>query len=362
MKKTKILHQVLDPSGSGGVSAEYRALSQSSLTEKYEFIPMILTDYHAGISLSDIRFYYRHIKEASPDIVHIRGAAVDGLNAVLAAKLARRGRILVTVHGMYSDLIYISPVKRWISRNVIERLIYSLADGISCVCEAAQNREYFDPLRRKMLPYVYNRMPSFDPSLREGYRRAVREKYDIPEDALTGLYVGRITREKGLDVLTEALRTQAARLPEGFVMMIVGDGDYLEAMKESAKELPVRMVFAGEQSDVEQYYDAADFFIQPSLHENHSIALLEACAARLPCIASDCGGNAEIVTPGVTGIIVPAADTDALGEAVVKMCGKAARDEFCGNIGKETYARFSNEAVDKALDEVYSRLRGESIG
>jgi len=361
MNKSKILHQVLDPSGSGGVSAEYRALSQSLLTDKYEFIPMILTDFHGGLSFSDIRFYYRRIKETSPDIIHIRGAAIDGLNAVIAAKLAHKGRILVSVHGMYSDLVYISSVKRFISKHIIEKLIYSLADGISCVCRAAQDRPYFDRWRKKKLPFVYNRMPRFDLSLAAENRKAVREEFDIPEDAVIGLYVGRITREKGLDVLADALRSYADRLPRGFVMMIVGEGDHLCRLKEAAEDIPVRFVFTGDRRDAERFYEAADLFIQPSLHENHSIALLEACAAELPAVAADCGGNAEIVAHGVTGIVVPVADVTELGESIVKMCDADTRAGFRENIRREPYTRFSDEAVDKALDTVYTLLRGEQV-
>ena len=88
MKKIKVLHQVLDPSGVGGVSAEFRALKRSRLSEKYDFDAMILKNFHSGVNFHDIKFYYKRIKEIKPDIVHIRGAAVDGLNAVIAARLA----------------------------------------------------------------------------------------------------------------------------------------------------------------------------------------------------------------------------------------------------------------------------------
>ena len=71
---------------------------------------MVLNNCHCGISLSDIRFYRRAIRKVDPDIVHIRGAGMESLNAVLGAKLSGRGKILVTVHGMFSDLVYYSPI------------------------------------------------------------------------------------------------------------------------------------------------------------------------------------------------------------------------------------------------------------
>ena len=63
MKKIKVLHQVLDPLGAGGVSAEFRALKKSKLNDSFEFEAMILKDFHAGVNLHDILFYYKRIKK-----------------------------------------------------------------------------------------------------------------------------------------------------------------------------------------------------------------------------------------------------------------------------------------------------------
>ncbi len=357
MCKIKVLHQVLNPSGSGGVSAEYRALSHSLLTEKYEFIPMILNNFHSGISPKDISFYRKKIKEASPDIIHVRGAAVDGLNAVIAAKLAGKGKVIVTVHGMYSDLVYISKLKRFISKYIIERLIFGMADGISCVCKAAEQRPYFNKYRRKMLPFVYNRMPEYDTNKKDICRREIRKTYGIASDSTVALYVGRITREKGLDILTEAINSGKEELPSDFTLIIVGEGDYLNQLKVDCKKLKIKTIFTGDRRDVESFYFAADFFIQPSLHENHSIALLEAYAAGLPAIATYCGGNPEIVEDNVTGIIVPTANPEELKNGIIKMCNTQRLNAFRENIKNTDYEQFSNSAVDAALDRIYTEIR-----
>lgn len=182
MKKVKVLHQVLDPTGAGGVSAEFRALSASSLSSKYDFDAMILNDMHPGVNFHDIMFYYKHIKEKRPQIVHVRGAAVDGLNAIIAARLAGHCKVLTTVHGMYSDLVYISKAKRWVSKNIIERAIYTLSHGISCVCKNATDRSYFDKYRKKMLPFVYNRIPTYDLTSKPTIREEIRCTYGIPSE------------------------------------------------------------------------------------------------------------------------------------------------------------------------------------
>lgn len=356
-KKIKVLQQVLDPSGSGGVSAEYRALQNSSLTEKYDFEPMILMDCHNGINIKDILFYYKKIREANPDIVHIRGAAPDGLNAVIATKLARRGKILVTVHGMYSDLVYISPLKRWVSKHVIERLTFGLADGISCVCKSADKRDRFDKYRYKMLPIVYNRMPNYSKYDRGQIRVEVRRELQLSEDAIVGVYVGRVTKEKGLEYLQEALQQLDRQWPQNFVMLIVGDGQYLSELQVVCDSLnhgqAVRLL--GNQIDIYRFLFVGDFFVLPSLHENHSISLLEATAAGLPIVATNVGGNAEIVRDN--GILVNAKDTEALFEALQTMiCNDDIRKGYQDKSQNLKIEQFTNEKVDEQLDAVYSLL------
>ena len=355
MKKIKVLHQVLDPSGAGGVSAEFRALKSSGLDNKYEFIPMILRDYKSGLNIHDILFYFREIKEINPDIIHVRGAAIDGLNAVIAAKFARCGKILVTVHGMYSDLVYIHPLKRWISKYIVEWLIFKLSDGISCVCEKAMNRTYFDRYRKKMLPYVYNRMPIFDENLKEKFHNLIRNKYNIPKEAKVCLYVGRMTKEKGLLYFIYALNELKKDWPSNLVFLFVGDGEYRKIMQEACISFGNNVIFTGNQKNVEMFYDAADFFIQPSLHENHSISLLEASAANLPSIVTDCGGNTEIIDDDI-GIIIPTRDSQKIVEAVNTMCEDEKRLYYRDNLLKKDFSRFSNIEVDKSLDKVYQMI------
>lgn len=355
MGKIKVLHQVLDPSGAGGVSAEFRALMNSSLTASYDFTSMILVDVKPGVNLANIKFYYEKIKQVRPDIVHVRGAAVDGLNAVIAARLAGHCKVLTTVHGMYSDMIYYNPFKKWVSKNIIEYLIFSLSHGISCVCKNATQRLYFDRYRTKMLPYVYNRMPKFQLELKPMLREQVRSEYNIALDDIVCVFVGRMTKEKGL-LTIEKMFASYGEFSSKLIFMFVGDGDYRKEFEDNCRQFNSRIIFAGLQNDVQRFYMAADFFLQSSLHENHSIALLEACAAGIPAIATDCGGNSEIISHNNTGIIIPVDDPLKMSEAIKKMTDKEELCVFTQNVRTHNYSQFSNEECDKALDNVYKLL------
>lgn len=349
-KKIKVLQQVLDPSGSGGVSAEYRALQQSSLCDEYEFVPMILMQHHKGLNKKDIGFYYNTIKQERPDIVHIRGAAPDGLNAVIAAKLAGNCKILVSVHGMYSDLVYISNIKRWVSRNIIERLTFVLADGISCVCKNANDRKIFDKYRAKMLPFVYNRIPDYSGLNSTAVRIQMRKELGIDANTVVGVYVGRVTKEKGMELLNKALQD----MPCNFKMLIVGEGDYLQEFRQTANK---NIIFTGNQKDIYRYLFAGDFFLLPSLHENHSISLLEAAASGLPIIATNVGGNAEIVKDKVNGLLIEPKRDDLLSEAINELATNTnLREKLAQSGSSEIYDIFKNDKVDLQLSSAYKQV------
>ena len=244
----------------GGLKTEYKALSsRETLSDHFEFVPVVLDNCHCGISLSDIRFYSRAIRKADPDIVHIRGAGMESLNAVLGAKLSGRGKILVTVHGMFSDLVYYSPIKRWVCRHVVEPIIFGLSDGISCVYEQASQRDVFRRYKKKMLPFVYNRMPKY-PDCSAEEKRALRKELNLPENARIGIYVGRVTKEKGLSYLVDALKRLDESWPPELCLLIVGNGDYLQEMQSECAALrhAKRVIFAGQQEQIQKYLNASD--------------------------------------------------------------------------------------------------------
>lgn len=357
--KIKVMQQVLAPQSKGGVSSEFGALKQSSLNEKYQFIPLILEKGKHGINLHDILFYYRGIKREKPDIIHVRGASVDGLNAEIAAKLAGNVKILLCIHGMYSDFVYYNPIKKWIAKNVIEPISFYLADGISCVYKSCEERDNFQRYKNKIVPFVYNRIPQFFDCVNERGRKYVRKQIGINTDAIVGIFCGRVSREKGLEYFVKALISIEEKIDENMSFIIVGDGDYLKEFKEKIEEYPKlkeNVYFLGTRSDIKTMLSASDYFIMPSLHENHSIALLEAMALNLPAIATDVGGNKETVKDGKFGIIIPPYDEKSLAQAILDMNKNELRNEYKENIQTYPFEEFSDVNVDLQLDSAYKAI------
>ena len=354
------MQQAVNPTGYGGVSVEYRTLMDTTrLGDKYEFIPLILTDFHKGVNLKNIIFYYKMIKKERPDIVQIRGAAVDGLNAEIAAKLVRGTKCLVCVHGVYSDMLYYNPIKKWIAIHMVEPLCFFLADGISCVYKGAEKRKMFKHFKKKMLPYVYNRIPNYSNLDKNALRDTYRKQYDIPSNALVAMCCGRMTKEKGLSYLAEAFKSMNNHWPEPLYFLIVGDGEYKNILENEVSLLSNvkdRIKFTGALTDVTPALFSSDFFVFPSLHENHPIALLEAMAAELPTIATNVGGNGEIVKDNLFGKLIKPADANEIEMAISDMCSNEVLLNYKTAIHNYSFDEFSPENADMRLDMVYRKV------
>ena len=132
------------------------------------------------------------------------------------------------------------------------------------------------------------------------------------------LYVGRVSREKGLDVLAESFRTVHAHRPD-MRLVIVGDGPYLEEMRAQLAGLPV--VFTGylKGQALAEAYAGADLFVFPSATDTFGNVVLEAQASGLPVVVTSSGGPREAMHPGRTGLVVPPGDAKALALAVLEL-------------------------------------------
>ncbi len=141
------------------------------------------------------------------------------------------------------------------------------------------------------------------------------------------LYVGRVSREKDLHVLTEAFR-KLRSLRRDLELIVVGDGPYLAEMKQALRGLPA--VFTGvlDGEDLAAAYASSDIFVFPSATDTFGNVVLEAQASGLPVIVTDKGGPRENMVPDRTGLVVAAGDADALARAVLHLADSPERLSF----------------------------------
>ena len=125
--------------------------------------------------------------------------------------------------------------------------------------------------------------------------------------------VGSLSETKNQEVLI-----RAAAMNSKIKVLIAGIGPLEEKLKKLIDSLSLqnRVFLVGQRTDIPQFLQALDVFTLPSKTEGTSLALLEAMAARLPVVATDVGGNSELVVHNKTGLLVPSDNVQELNDAI----------------------------------------------
>lgn len=172
------------------------------------------------------------------------------------------------------------------------------------------------------------------------------------------LTVGRLEPEKGFDVLIKAFALTLITAPE-WRLLIVGKGPQEASLKRLAEELGVagKVQFTGTVREVDSLYQQGRFFVLSSRVEGFPNALLEAMAAGMPVIATDCSyGPGEIITKGIDGILVPPDDIGAIHEAMKRLITEP---ELAARFSREATSvttRFSLQAIGDQWEELFTSL------
>jgi glycosyltransferase involved in cell wall biosynthesis len=141
--------------------------------------------------------------------------------------------------------------------------------------------------------------------------------------------------------------------------VLVGDGEQRKKYESEVQQSGVseNFIFLGLRNDVPEILACCDIAVLPSLAEGLPNAVLEYMATGLPCVVSSVGGSAELVDEGVTGILVPARDSNALSRALLKLLGDPSSAQRMGKKGQHFVEHnFSFEQMVRRVEELYADL------
>jgi glycosyltransferase involved in cell wall biosynthesis len=256
------------------------------------------------------RAYLREYREVRdwlrlhrPDILHTHGYRVD----VIAGRAARGQGIATvsTLHGFTGG--------DWKNRMYERIQLHTLrrADAVIAVSRPIRERLVgigFEDGKIHVIPNAWGSPSSPLP------RAEARAALGIPPEARVLGWVGRLSREKGADLLLEAL----ARVQDGAVTCsVIGDGPRRSELVAQAEALGLsgRVRWHGLVPDAARFLPAFDAFVLSSRTEGTPIALFEAMAAGVPIVATRVGGVPDVVSPE-EALLVPSEDPAALATAV----------------------------------------------
>jgi len=202
-----------------------------------------------------------------------------------------------------------------------------------------------------------------DPGTPTVTRTGVRQELGLGPDTFTWIAVGRLTPQKGFDLLIEAFSELRRRTGTPAVLLVVGDGEERKTLEgQAARQVADDTVrFLGSRDDVVNLLGASDAFVLSSRWEGGPLVAMEAMAAGLPVVATRVGDVSRMVTDGETGLVVPPDNVHDLTAAMEKIMSLGDRARLWGDDGKKKIlvsCHFTR--TQRYVEEIYRELGGVS--
>lgn len=251
-----------------------------------------------------------YVREFNPDIIHVHQEFGVGVSGFHVAKRLHKP-LVYTLHTMYDDYIYyvalrpFAPLIKKIS-HLYFRELSRRADEITGPSKKVE--EYLNSIHvRKLVNVVPNSVETdtFAPErIDPAKTAALRAKLGIAPEKTVGIFVGRLGKEKSVDLLLDYIK-ETVTPDDNLEFVIIGDGPCYDELREQAKALGIADIvhFTGKIAHEEtfDYYAMSDFYITASLSDTMSISMLEGMSTGLPTLVRADPLNAGQVVDGENG-------------------------------------------------------------
>ena len=291
------------------------------------------------------------VRRFNIEIVNSHWMVPQGLTAAWSAR-ALGVRHLLTVHSAGLFLLRRIPAGRFLARRILKN-----TDSLFIVSQ--NNKRLLEDLVRR--PVAAQVLPMGIDTGYYGEARdatALRKTLDLPETGPLVLFVGKLSRIKGVKFLLDGFPEVLKNAPDAR-LVVVGSGPEASSLEEHTRRLQLesRVVFAGQknQREVRDYLQACDLLTIPSIQDTNGqvegfpVVMLEALASGKPVVGTRLGGTAEGIVDGETGYLVPPENPGALAAAILRTLEQ----------GPATFADHARQSVRqydwRAIGEAYSR-------
>jgi glycosyltransferase involved in cell wall biosynthesis len=275
-------------------------------------------------------------------------------NAVtLFSRFLSRVPIRVVVSERFSVLGSREAFVAEVSRRISIWLLYGFAERIICNSEAMK-RQFVDNFHfpESRVAAIYNPVDIAEILRRAGERET---DWDLPEDLPVVVGMGRLSPQKGYDLLIRA--AEKVRVP--FLLLLLGEGKEEGRLRGLAERLGIggRVVFAGFRRNPYPYLRGASVFVLPSRYEGFPNALVEAMALGLPCVATRCPtGPEEIVTHGEDGLLVPVEDPEGIAQGIDLLLKDASLCKRLGTAAAERVMEFDVTRIVRKFEDLLEEV------
>jgi L-malate glycosyltransferase len=289
----------------------------------------------------------------SLDLLHVHYAIPHSVSALLARQmLAARGRRLpfvTTLHGTDITLVGLDRSYLPITRYSIQE-----SDGVTSISNYLKDKtlEDFEVTRPiEVIPNFVN-CDVYTPFKGDSVRTEARKRLARPGDAIL-MHLSNFRPVKRVVDVVKVFALVAKEVPAQLVL--IGDGPDRSAAEWLAHDLQIhdKIHFLGKQERVSELLPLADLMLMPSELESFGLAALEAMACKVPAIATRVGGVPELIDDGITGLLYPVGDVEAMAAGAIALlkdrdrldtmrdeARKTARARFCASLVIPQYLRY----------------------
>lgn len=244
---------------------------------------------------------------------------------------------------------------------ITNKLITPHNAKIIAVCNNAKELLVSNGVNPKKIDVIFNGIPY---SEEENKPSSIRQELGIPDDAFVISILARYHMSKGIDFLVDSIAELDKIIKRRYALIIAGDGEYFDAVKKQISDLGLggKVIQLGYRTDTENILCGSDVYVNSSkCYEALSFAILEAMAKELPIVATDAGGNGDIVNERTDcGFLVKYGDTKGFAEALNKLAeDEPLRTRFAHNAKKATKEIFNLENVLSETLGEYKKAVGE---
>ena len=317
---------------------------------KMNEIPFVRSPYSLK-NLDALKKLCKLIKEKKYDTIFCHEPVGGVMGRVAGRKY--RCKVIYMAHGFH--FYKGAPVKNWLLYYPVEKFCAHLTDVLITI-----NKEDHDLAQKKMKAKCVKYVPGVGIDLQKYSQSTIakaakRREFGIPEDAVVLLSVGELNSNKNHETIIRAIADMDV------YYMIAGDGDLRQHLQNVIDTLGAcdRVKLLGYRCDVKDLYRAADIFVFPSFREGLSVALMEAMASGLPCIASKIRGNVDLIENNKGGFLCdPQNDT----EFTVKLNTLASNTELREKMGRHNLISVQKFSVETAINEMCRIYDAELLG
>jgi glycosyltransferase involved in cell wall biosynthesis len=284
-----------------------------------------------------------------PEVIHnhMYRAEVIGTRAalLLGEQGCKRPAVISTVH---------SSRIRCVDDRVALRQLTPLMDRLIAVSRAIEQKIREEGRFGAPVSLIYNGVDL----QRYNHQQpccTLHDDYRIPESSPIVGVVARLEAEKGHRTLVDAWPLVLAVHPEAW-LLIVGEGSERNSLEAQSASLGIseKVVFTGRREDVPAVTAALDVAVLPSYREAQGLSVLEAMALSRPVVASNVGGIPEMIEDGVTGLLVPPGDCEALGAAIIRLLSDHPLADMIAKRGHDmVHDRFCIELMTSQIENLY---------